>query len=108
MNNDDTGSEQNSSTPFLASLEFPPPIKHNELTPTEQRVYLQLSLEFQKMLDDAPSFQMGAYQWNQKLPELLQRYAITSDVWERISEIGDRDDELQAQLNELIEEMGSS
>ena len=49
---------------------------------------------------------MGAYQWNQKLPDILQRYAITSDVWERISEIGDRDDELQAQLNELIEEMG--
>ena len=108
MNEDDTGSEQNNSTQFLTSLEFPPPIKHNELTPTEQRVYLQLSLEFQKMLDEAPSFQMGAYQWNQKLPEILQRYAITSDVWERISEIGDHNDELQAQLNELIEELGSS
>ena len=107
MNRNDTGSEQNSRTQFLDSLKFPPPIKNKKLTPTEQRVYLQLSLEFQKMLDEAPSFQMGAYQWNQKLPEILQRYAITSDVWERISEIGDRDDDIQAQLNELIEGMGS-
>jgi hypothetical protein len=91
---------------FLASIELPPPLKHSELSPTEQRVYLQLSLEFQKVLDDAPSFQMGAYRWNQALPIILQRYAITSEVWERISEIGDRDDDIQAQLNQLIEEMG--
>ncbi|MFX1286767.1 MAG: hypothetical protein ACFFB5_24225 [Promethearchaeota archaeon] len=86
-------------------IKFPSPIKHIELSPTEQRVYLQLSLEFQKVLDDAPSFQMGAYKWNQKLPEILQRYALTPDSWERISEIGDLNEELQAQLNEMIEEM---
>ena len=108
MNENNSGSEQNNSSFFLATLEFPPPIKHNQLTPTEQRVYLQLSLEFQKMLDEAPSFQMGAYQWNQKLPEILQRYAITLEVWERISEIGDKDEDIQTQLNELIEEMYSS
>lgn len=106
MNENDSGSEKHSSTYFLTSLEFPPPIENFELSPTEQRVYLQLSLEFQKMLDEAPSFQMGAYQWNQKLPETLQRYAITPDVWERISEIGDQNDDIQAQLNELIEEIG--
>ncbi|MFX0125370.1 MAG: hypothetical protein ACFFAE_17205 [Candidatus Hodarchaeota archaeon] len=91
---------------FLVSLEFPPPIENNELSPTEQRVYLQLSLEFHKTLDEAPSFQMGAYQWNQALPEILQRYALTPDAWERISEIGDQNEEIQAQLNDLLEEMG--
>ena len=100
-----SGTEKD-SIHFLTSIEFPPPLEDNELSPTEQRVYLQLSLEFQKMLDDAPSFQMGAYRWNQALPIIFQRYAITSDVWERISEIGDRDDDLQAQLNQLIEEIG--
>ncbi len=84
---------------------FPSPIEHIELSPTEQRVYLQLSLEFQKVLDDAPSFQMGAYKWNQILPEILQRYALTPDAWERISEIGDLNETLQTQLNEMIEEM---
>ncbi|MFX1505741.1 MAG: hypothetical protein ACFFDC_06455 [Promethearchaeota archaeon] len=98
--------KEKDSIHFLASIEFPPPIKHSELSPTEQRIYLQLSLEFQKVLDDAPSFQMGAYQWNQALPIILQRYAITSEVWERISEIGDQDSNLQAQLNQLMEEIG--
>ncbi|UCG04258.1 MAG: hypothetical protein JSW11_09785 [Candidatus Heimdallarchaeota archaeon] len=100
----DSGTEKD-SIHFLDSIEFPPPIENIELSPTEQRVYLQLSLKFQKMLDDAPSFQMGAYRWNQALPMILQRYAITADVWERISEIGDQDDDIQAQLNQMIEEM---
>ncbi len=56
-------------------------------------------------MDDAPSFQMGAYQWNQILPELLQKYALTTDAWERISNIGDSNEEIQAQLNEMIEKI---
>ncbi|MFX0170405.1 MAG: hypothetical protein ACFE9L_00640 [Candidatus Hodarchaeota archaeon] len=75
------------------------------LTPTEKKVYLELSLEFQKVLDDAPSFQMGAYQWNQILPDRLQKYALTIEAWERISNIGDNNDEIQEELNKLIEEM---
>jgi hypothetical protein len=74
------------------------------LTPTEKKVYLELSLEFQKVLDDAPSFQMGAYQWNQILPDRLQKYALTSEAWERISSIGDYDDEIQEELSKLIED----
>ena len=93
------------NTDLSSFLEFPEPVKHIELTPTEQKVYLQLSLEFQKALDDAPSFQMGAYEWNQTLPELLQRYALIPDAWERISEIGDRNGEIQAQLNKMIEKI---
>lgn len=75
------------------------------LTPTEKKVYLELSLEFQKVLDDAPSFQMGAYQWNQILPNQLQRYALTSEAWDRISSIGDNNDEIQEELSKLIEEI---
>ncbi|MFX0051461.1 MAG: hypothetical protein ACFFAJ_17300 [Candidatus Hodarchaeota archaeon] len=75
------------------------------LTPTEKKVYLELSLEFQKVLDDAPSFQMGAYQWNQILPDRLQKYALTTEAWERISNIGDNSDEIQEELNKLIEDM---
>jgi hypothetical protein len=75
------------------------------LTPTEKKVYLELSLEFQKVLDDAPSFQMGAYQWNQILPDRLQRYALTSEAWERISSIGDNNDEIQEELTKFIEEI---
>ncbi|MFX0183724.1 MAG: hypothetical protein ACFE95_11630 [Candidatus Hodarchaeota archaeon] len=75
------------------------------LTPTEKKVYLELSLEFQKVLDDAPSFQMGAYQWNQVLPDRLQKYALTSEAWERISSIGDNDDKIQEELSKLVEDI---
>lgn len=81
---------------------FPPPLANCSLTPTEQRVYLQLSLEFSLILEEAPSFQMGAYQWNLILPERLQTFALTVETWERLSSTGDGDEELQNQLTILI------
>ena len=69
------------------------------LTPTERKVYLKLSKEFQKVLDDAPSFQMGIYQWNLDLADRLQKYGLTNEAWEEIAFIGDNDDELQAELS---------
>ena len=83
---------------------FPLPVQNINLSRTEQRVYLQLSLEFQIILDDAPSFQMGAYQWNMILPSRLQTYALTEEGWETLSSIGDECDELQDQIALLVEE----
>ncbi|MHA1941025.1 MAG: hypothetical protein ACW99F_05430 [Candidatus Hodarchaeales archaeon] len=88
--------------PIITS--FPTPIVNSSLTATEQRVYLQLSLEFSLILEDAPSFQMGAYQWNLILADRLQTFALTGETWERLSSLGDEDEELQKQLNELIEQ----
>jgi hypothetical protein len=89
-------------------LDFLPPLKKLDLTPTEQRLYLQLSFEFQIVLDNAPSFQMGSYKWFQILPNRLQKYGITDEEWERISNIGDNCDEIQDQLNELIAKLDIS
>lgn len=86
-------------------LEFLPPLKLSNLTPTEQKLYLQLSLEYQIVMDHAPSFQMGAYKWNKLLPERLEMYGITFDEWERISTIGDDNDEIQDQLSVLVERL---
>lgn len=86
-------------------LEFLPPIKLLSLTSTEQKVYLQLSLEYQIVMDHAPSFQMGAYKWNKLLPQRLQMYGITNEEWERISNIGDNSDAIQDQLSQLIERL---
>ncbi|MFW9916103.1 MAG: hypothetical protein ACFFGZ_10905 [Candidatus Thorarchaeota archaeon] len=69
------------------------------LTPTERKVYLELSREFQKALDAAPSFQMGIYQWNLHLADRLQTYGLTSEAWEQIALIGDNDAELQEELS---------
>lgn len=103
--------EKTSSTPNKISFDIPtfmdflPPLKKLDLTPTEQKLYLQLSLEFQIVLDNTPSFQMGAYKWYQMLPERLQIYGLTNVEWERISNLGDNCDEIQDQLNELIVKM---
>ena len=86
--------------------DFPPPIPGVGISATEQRLYLQLSIEFTKILNDAPSFQMGAYQWNQILPSRLQRFAISPENWEKISRVGDNSEELQSQLADLIEKYG--
>ena len=82
-----------------------PDLKKLDLTSTEQKLYLQLSLEYQIILDGAPSFQMGAYKWNKVLPQRLEMYGITPDEWERISEIGDSNDAIQDQLQQLIEKL---
>ncbi|MHA2224534.1 MAG: hypothetical protein ACXAC8_04990 [Candidatus Hodarchaeales archaeon] len=103
--------EKGSSVPKKLSfntptyLDFLPPIKSLELTPTEQKLYLQLSLEFQIVLDNAPSFQMGAYKWNQVLDERLQKYGLTAEEWERITNIGDSNKKIQEQLNALFEKL---
>jgi hypothetical protein len=89
--------------PVIPNDAFPPPLKDIALTATEQRVYLQLSLEFSLILDEAPSFQMGAYQWNLILPHRLQAFALTTESWEKLSSIGDNSNELQEQLADLVE-----
>lgn len=82
-----------------------PDLKKLDLTPTEQKLYLQLSLEYQIIMDGAPSFQIGAYKWNKALPQRLEMYGITSDEWERISDIGDSNDAIQDQLQQLVEKL---
>ncbi len=105
MSFDDPDSLPDVSTrkmPLITS--FPTPLEKCPLTATEQRVYLQLSLEFSLILDDAPSFQMGAYEWNLILPDRLQTFALSQEAWERLSSLGDEDEELQNQLADLIEQ----
>lgn len=87
---------------YLSSL---PDIKTLDLTRTEQKLYLQLSLEFQIIMDNAPSFQIGAYKWNKLLPSRLQMYGLTLEEWERISGIGDNSEEIQDQLSHLLERL---
>ena len=69
---------------------------------TEQKVYLQLSLEFRIILDKAPNYQDGMRNWTLILQERLQSYGITRETWDRISSIGDKDQSLQDYLKVLI------
>lgn len=81
---------------------FPNGVDDSILPITEQKLYLQLSLEFRIILDRSSSFHEGMQRWSIILPERLQNYGLTKDAWDRISAIGDRDSRLQEQLNGLI------
>ena len=69
---------------------------------TEQKVYLQLSLEFRIILNKAPNYQDGMRNWILILQERLQSYGLTRENWDRISSIGDQDPALQKYLDQLI------
>ena len=81
---------------------FPQGVGNSLLPITEQKVYLQLSLEFRIILDKAPNYQEGMRNWSFVLPERLQAYGLTREVWDRISSTGDKDENLQNYLRLLV------
>ncbi len=80
-------------------------IEHPRLDPASQKVYYQLSVEFQIILDKAPNYREGVYRWNLLLPDRLQAYGLTNDAWNRISRIGDSDPKIQEHLNHILKEL---
>jgi hypothetical protein len=75
------------------------------LDPASLKVYFQLSIEFQILLDKAPNYREGVYHWQLLLPDRLQEYGLTEDAWERISKVGDSDEVIQKHLNALIKQV---
>lgn len=81
---------------------FPQGVSNSVLPITEQKVYLQLSLEFRIILNKATNYQDGMRNWVFILQERLQSYGLTKENWDRISAIGDQDQALQNYLELLI------
>ena len=77
--------------------------EHRQLTETENRLYLILSLIFEKIMDGEASYQLGLYQWQKLRPEILQSIGLTDDFWTDISDYGDENEELQERLTKLRE-----
>lgn len=84
---------------------FPQPSLSSHLTPTEQKIYLQLVIEFQIILNKAFSYHEGIYRWNLILDDRLQCYGLTREAWEHIAAKGDQDKLLQLQLHRLIQKI---
>ena len=74
-----------------------------ELTETENRFYLVMSLIFEKIMDSEPSYQLGLYQWQKTRPEILQSIGLSDEFWTEISDFGDQDEKLQERLAALRE-----
>ncbi|MHA2224752.1 MAG: hypothetical protein ACXAC8_06085 [Candidatus Hodarchaeales archaeon] len=86
-------------------LESLPPIKKLDLTPTEQKAYLNLAIEFKRLVDSSENYLKAANKWSQSLPRRLSLYGITTDEWDRISSIGDNSTEIQGQVKDLIKRL---
>ena len=84
---------------------LPQPIISSSLAPTEQKVYLQLAIEFQIILSKAFSYQGGLYLWSLLLDDRLQYYGLTRDAWDSIAIRGNQDKQLRRQLHTLIEKI---
>ena len=73
------------------------------LTETENKIYLLLSLIFEKIMDAEASYEMGLFQWQKLRPEILQNIGLTDDLWTELSDFGDQNDDLQERLGNLRE-----
>ena len=84
---------------------FPSGVNGATLPITEQKVYLQLSLEFMIILNRSQDYQEGMRNWNSVLPERLHAYGLSREVWDRISFAGDRDEKLQEQIRIIVKKI---
>ena len=96
------------STDLPLEFLFPDGVRDSLLPITEQKLYLQLTLEFRIILNRSNNYQEGVQKWNLILPERLQSYGLTLDTWRRISSTGDQDQKLQEQLNWLVQRIFSA
>ncbi len=79
-----------------------PTIEDVSLDPASQKVYFQLSIEFQIILNNASNYRQGLFRWNLLLPDRLQEYGLTVEAWKGIAAQGDADERIQEQLNRLL------
>lgn len=84
---------------------FPQPIVSSSLTPTEQKIYLQLAVEFKIILNKAFSYQEGLYRWSLLLDDRLQCYGLTRDTWDDIAARCNQDRQLKNQLHTLFQKI---
>ena len=84
---------------------FPAPLLSSSLTPTEQKIYLQLAIEFDMIQSKTISYQEGAYSFDQIVDDRLQHYGLTRDTWDDIASRGDQDRQLQYQFHKLTEKI---
>lgn len=74
-----------------------------ELTETENKIYLLLSLIFEKIMDAEASYELGLYSWQRMRPDILQSIGLNDDLWTILSDFGDQNDNLQERLTDLRE-----
>lgn len=74
-----------------------------KLTETENKIYLVLSLVYEKIMDAEVSYEMGLFQWQKRRPDILQSIGLTDDLWTELSDFGDQNEELQERLQTLRE-----
>ncbi|MHA2202726.1 MAG: hypothetical protein ACW991_03475 [Candidatus Hodarchaeales archaeon] len=98
---------QSEGSPTRISQDIPlepliPTLDNVSLDPASQKVYFQLSIEFQIILNKASNYRQGVFRWNLLLPDRLQEYGLTIEAWQKIAAKGDADEKIQEHLNQLL------
>ncbi|MFW9905557.1 MAG: hypothetical protein ACFFFH_14540 [Candidatus Thorarchaeota archaeon] len=98
---------QSENSPTRISQDIPldpifPTLENVSLDPASQKVYFQLSIEFQIILNKASNYRQGLFRWNLLLPDRLQEYGLTEEAWRKIATKGDADERIQEQLNRML------
>jgi hypothetical protein len=86
-------------------LDSLPPLKKSDLTPTEQKIYLNLSVEFKKLVNGTENYLIAANKWNESLSKRISAFGLTREDWDRIATIGDNNKEIQEQVKQLIKRL---
>jgi hypothetical protein len=98
---------QPENSPTRISQDIPlepifPTLENVSLDPASQKVYFQLSVEFQIILNKASNYRQGMFRWNLLLPDRLQEYGLTEEAWHTIAAQGDADERIQEHLNKIL------
>lgn len=98
---------QPESSPTRISQDIPleslfPTLENVSLDQASQKVYFQLSVEFQIILNKTSNYRQGLFRWNLLLPDRLQEYGLTEEAWRKIAAQGDADEKIQEHLNRIL------
>ena len=54
---------------------------------TECKIYLLLSLIYEKIMDEEVSYEMGLYKWTKHRPDILNSIGLDDELWIKLSKM---------------------
>jgi superfamily II DNA helicase RecQ len=87
----------------------PPTARHaiskgsGQLTSQEEEIYIDLTMAYRKLVSENEVY-VANEKWQKILPEYLNRFGITAQEFEEISQVGDKDILLQDFIEKKIKE----
>ncbi|OLS27512.1 MAG: hypothetical protein HeimC3_02910 [Candidatus Heimdallarchaeota archaeon LC_3] len=93
--------EEKKSSEMKFELTPPPTSRHTiskgsgQLTQSEEDIYIELTIAYRKIVEKNEEIYQANEKWQKELPKQLKKYKIDEKQFAEISEIGDKDIQLQ-------------